>query len=322
MRAAFVTRQGGPEVIEVIEVEPPVPGEGQITVRVAAAGVNFIDIYQREGVYPMEYPFVPGSEGAGVVQAVGAGVSDFAPGDRVAWASGIGSYREVHALDASRAVVVPDGVELETAAAVMLQGMTAHYLAHDTFPLAPGHRCLVHAGSGGVGLLLTQMAKLRGAEVITTVGSREKAELSREAGADMVIVYTEDDFAHEIEAAYGPRPLDVVYDGVGAETFDRGLRLLRRRGLMVSFGNASGVVPPVKPLTLSTNGSLFLTRPTLGDYTSTREELTARAGDLFGMVASGELMVHIGGRYPLEEAAVAQADLAGRTTVGKLLVTP
>ncbi len=322
MRSAMVTRQGGPEVIEVLETDTPTAGAGELLVRVAAAGVNFIDIYQREGVYPMEFPFVPGSEGAGIVEEVGSGVDEFAPGDRVAWASGRGSYQEVNSVSAGRAVPVPDEVDLETAAAVLLQGMTAHYLAHDTFALAAGDRCLVHAGSGGVGLLLTQMAKQRGAEVITTVGTREKVELSREAGADMVIVYSEDDFAHEIEAAYGKRPLDVVYDGVGAETFDRGLRLLRRRGLMVSFGNASGVVPPVRPLDLSTNGSLFLTRPTLGDYTATREELTGRARDLFAMVARGELMVRIGGRYPLEEAALAQADLAGRGTMGKLVVIP
>lgn len=322
MRAAFVTRMGGPEVIEVVETDEPVAGEGELAVRVEAAGVNFIDIYQRQGVYPMEFPFVPGSEGAGVIDAVGAGVEGFSPGDRVAWASGLGSYREVHTPLAARSVLVPEGVDLETAAAVLLQGMTAHYLAHDTFVLEPGHRCLIHAGAGGVGLLLTQMAKRRGAEVITTVGSEQKAALSRGAGADLVVVYRDDDFAHEIEAVYGRRPLDVVYDGVGAETFERGLRLLKRRGLMVSFGNASGVVPPVRPLELSTNGSLFLTRPTLGDYTATREELTIRAADLFGMVASGELEVLIGGRYPLDQAARAQADLAGRSTVGKLLVIP
>ncbi len=322
MKAAVVTRQGGPEVIEIVETEAPVAGEGEIAVRVAAAGVNFIDVYQRQGVYPMDFPFAPGAEGAGVVEAAGPGVDEFAPGDRVAWASGLGSYRQVHVVSASRAVPVPDGVDLDTAAAVLLQGMTAHYLAHDTFRLEPGDRCLIHAGAGGVGLLLTQMAKRLGAEVITTVGTKEKAKLSRDAGADMVVVYSEADFAHEVESAYGKRPLDVVYDGVGAETFDRGLRLLRRRGLMVSFGNASGVVPPVTPLALSTNGSLFLTRPTLGDYTATREELTERAADLFRMVASGGLAVHIGGRYPLEQAAQAQADLADRTTVGKLLVVP
>lgn len=322
MKAAVVTRGGGPDVIETTDQAPPEPATGELLVEVAAAGVNFIDIYQREGVYPMHYPFVPGSEGAGVVRAVGDGVTDFGPGDRVGWASALGSCRALHVVPAARAVPVPESVDLETAAAVLLQGMTAHYLAHDTFPLGPGQRCLIHAGAGGVGLLLTQMAKRRGAEVITTVGTGEKVELSRDAGADLVIVYTETDFASDIEAAFGPRPLDVVYDGVGAATLEKGLGLLRRRGLMVSFGNASGVVPPISPLALSTNGSLFLTRPSLGDYTATRDELVGRAGDLFDWIADGSLHVRIGGRYPLDDTARAQVDLAGRATTGKLLIVP
>lgn len=322
MRAAVVTRKGGPEVVEVADRPTPEPGPGQVLVKVAAGGLNFIDIYQREGVYPMEYPFVPGNEGAGVVEAVGEGVTDLSPGSRVGWASTLGSFAEYAVVAADRAVPVPDSVDLEVASAVLLQGMTAHYLAHDTFPLAAGHRCLIHAGAGGVGLLLTQMAKQAGAEVITTVGSHDKVELSREAGADRVIVYTEADFAGEIESSYGPRPLDVVYDGVGAATFDKGLSLLKRRGLMVTFGNASGVVPPVAPLSLMTNGSLFLTRPTLWDYVATREELLSRAGDLFQWILEGRLDVRIGGRYRLDEVARAEVELASRETTGKLIIVP
>lgn len=322
MRAAVVTRKGGPEVVEVADRPTPEPGPGQVLVKVAAGGLNFIDIYQREGVYPMEYPFVPGNEGAGVVEAVGEGVTDLSPGSRVGWASTLGSFAEYAVVAADRAVPVPDSVDLEVAAAVLLQGMTAHYLAHDTFPLAGGHLCLIHAGAGGVGLLLTQMAKQAGAEVVTTVGSHDKVELSREAGADRVIVYTEADFAGEIESAYGPRPLDVVYDGVGAATFDKGLSLLKRRGLMVTFGNASGVVPPVAPLSLMTNGSLFLTRPTLWDYVATREELLARASDLFQWIPEGRLDVRIGGRYRLDEVARAEVELASRETTGKLIIVP
>lgn len=322
MRAVIVAAKGGAENLRVVRQDPPSAAKGTIVVEVGAAGVNFIDIYQREGVYPMEYPFVPGSEGAGVVVDVGEGVDGFRPGDRVGWADVSGSYRQRHVVPADRAIPVPEEIDLETAAAVLLQGMTAHYLATDTFTLRPGHRCLVHAGAGGVGRLLTRIAKVIGAEVITTVGSAEKAEVSRAAGADMVVIYTEADFADEIEARYGPRPLDVVYDGVGAATFDKGLGLLRRRGLMVTFGNASGVVPPVAPLTLTRNGSIFLTRPTLGDYVSSREELLSRAGDLFGWILSGDIDMVIGGRYPLEDAAQAQTDLAGRGTIGKLLIVP
>ncbi|HEX6947861.1 MAG TPA: quinone oxidoreductase [Acidimicrobiia bacterium] len=322
MRAAVVTRKGGPEVIEVADRSIPGPEPGELLVEVTAGGVNFIDIYQREGVYPMEYPFVPGNEGAGVVEAVGDGVTEFAPGDRVGWSSTLGSFAEYCLVPAARAVPIPEDVDLEIAAAALLQGMTAHYLAHDTFRLEPGHRCLIHAGAGGVGLLLTQMAKRLGAEVITTVGSPEKVGMSKAAGADMVIVYTESDFVSEIESAYGPRPLDVVYDGVGAATFDKGVALLRRRGYMVTFGNASGVVEPVSPLTLMRNGSIFLTRPTLGDYIATREELLGRASDLFGWISDGSLEVRVGGRYPLEGTAQAQVDLASRTTTGKLIVVP
>ncbi|MFO7300146.1 MAG: quinone oxidoreductase [Actinomycetes bacterium] len=320
MRAALVTAKGGPEVIEVADQPIPEPGPGQLLVKVAAGGVNFIDIYQREGVYPMEYPFVPGNEGAGTVEAVGEGVTTFGPGDRVGWSGTLGSFREYHLVPADRAVAVPEDVDLETAAAALLQGMTAHFLVHGTFPLGPGHRCLIHAGAGGVGLLLTQMAKMLGAEVATTVGSPEKAELSRAAGADLVIDYTQSDFAAEIEAAWGPRPLDVVYDGVGASTFEKGLTLLKKRGMMVTFGNASGVVPPVAPLELMRNGSLFLTRPMLYDYVAERADLERRASDVFRWIAAGDLQVRIGGRYTLDQVAQAQVDLASRKTTGKLIV--
>jgi NADPH:quinone reductase len=322
MKAVLVTARGGPEVMRVEEQPELEPGPGSLLVEVAAAGVNFIDVYQREGVYPMDYPYVPGSEGAGTVIALGVEVEGFAPGDRVGWARALGSYRQRHVVPAKEAVPLPNGIAEETAAAVLLQGMTAHYLAKDTFRLGPGDRCLIHAGAGGVGQLLTRIAKLSGAEVVTTVGSPEKAKVSRRAGADLVIDYTDQDFVTEIESAFGIRPLDVVYDGVGASTFDGGIRLLRPRGLMVTYGNASGVVPPVSPLTLSTNGSLFLTRPTLGDYIRTREELLARATELFQWVLDGSVEVPIGGRYPLERAAQALTDLAARRTSGKLLIIP
>ena len=291
-------------------------------VEVAAAGVNFIDIYHRQGIYPMQYPIVPGIEGAGVVIGVGEGIKYFSVGDKVSWPSVIGSYRERHVVPENQAVPVPDEVDLEVAAALLLQGLTAHYLATDTYPLEEGSRCLVHAGAGGVGLLLTQVAKMRGAIVITTVGSEEKAELSRQAGADLVINYGATDFQEAIEGVYGPKALDVVYDGVGADTFMKGLDLLRPRGTMVTFGNASGVVPDVSPLVLGSKGSLFLTRPSLSHYTATREELLGRAEELFTWVVDGKLQVRIGGRYPLDKAADAHRHLEGRKTTGKLLVFP
>ncbi len=322
MFAIRVAGHGGADVLAYEEIPTPQPGQGELAVEVVAAGLNYIDTYQRSGLYPMTLPYTPGSEAAGVVRGVGEGVDDFAVGDRVAWAGVPGAYAEMAIVPTRIAVRVPEAVALDTAAAVMLQGMTAHFLAVDTFPLAPGHRCLVHAAAGGVGLLLVQIAKRRGAEVFATVGSAEKAELAQEAGADHVVLYNEADFGAAIEAIAGPRPLDVVYDGVGKATFDRSLDLLRPRGMMVTFGNASGPVDPVLPLKLSQAGSLFLTRPTLTHYIATREDLERRAGDLFGWIADGTLSVRIGARVPLAEAADAHRMLEGRQTTGKVLLLP
>jgi NADPH2:quinone reductase len=322
VRAISVPRTGGPEVLTAVDLAEPRPGPGDLLVRVAAAGVNFIDTYHRSGLYPQDLPFVPGIEGAGTVVAVGDSVDGFAVGDVVAWTEAPASYAEVVRVPAGHAVPVPPGVDAETAAAAALQGLTAHFLTHDTFPLRPGHRCLIHAAAGGVGRLAVQLAKRRGAEVFATVGSSEKADLARAAGADHVIDYRAQDFGDAVEAAAGPRPLDVVYDGVGSATFARGLDLLRPRGTMVTFGNASGPVDPVAPLTLMRKGSLYLTRPTLHDYTATTEELRTRAAELFELVASGTLEVRIAARLPLAEAAEAHRLLESRTTTGKLLLVP
>ena len=322
MRAIVINATGGAEMLDYRDHPDPSPQAGEILVELAAAGVNFIDTYHRSGLYPMDFPLIPGVEGAGTVVEVGEGVAGFEIGDRVAWCLGIGGYAEKVAVPAARAVRVPAGVELEIAAAVLLQGLTAHYLTTDTFPLSEGDKCLIHAGAGGVGLLLTQMAVMKGAHVITTVGSREKADLSRDAGASEVIVYTEADFGEAVESLLGPHSLDVVYDGVGKATFDDGLDLLRPRGMMVTFGNASGPVPPVSPLVLSQKGSLFLTRPTLGDYVQTREELDSRANDLFSWIESGALRVRIGQRHPLADAADAHRALEARETTGKVLLIP
>ncbi len=322
MHAILVERTGGPEVLRWVEVEDPTPGPGEVLVELAAAGLNFIDTYHRTGLYPVELPFVPGMEGAGVVETVGAEVSTFRPGDRVAWPLHLGSYAEKVVVPAADLVPVPDEVDLETAAAALLQGMTAHYLVHDTYPLADGERCLVHAAAGGVGLALVQMAKRLGAEVFATAGGPEKAALAEEAGADHVIDYRACDFAEAIGEIAGPKPLHVVYDGVGAATFDASLELLRPRGMMVTFGNASGPVDPVPPLRLSQLGSLYLTRPTLGDYIATREELEGRARDLFSWIADGSLTVRIGERLPLPEAAHAHELLEARRTTGKVLLIP
>ncbi|HEX7099612.1 MAG TPA: quinone oxidoreductase [Acidimicrobiia bacterium] len=322
MIAIQVSRTGGPEVLEQVDLPDPEPAPGRVVVEVAAAGVNFIDTYQRSGLYPMELPFVVGQEGAGRVVAVGEGVEEFQVGDVVAWADVIGSYASLHSVPWERAIRVPDGVDAATAAAAMLQGLTAEYLAMSTFPIQPGHRCLIHAGAGGVGRLLIQIAKLRGAEVFATVGSPDKVEVARSAGADHVIDYREQSFADAIERLAGPRPLDVVYDGVGAATFEDGLRLLKPRGMMVSFGNASGPVDPIAPLALMRAGSLYLTRPTLGDYIRDRAELEERAERLFGWIADGSLEVLVGARYALSEAAEAHRALEGRATTGKLLLVP
>lgn len=323
MRAIIVEELGGAEKLIPKELpDPDGPGPGELLVEVAAAGVNFVDVYHRTGLYDMALPFTPGLEGAGTVVAVGEGVDGISAGDRVGWVNVLGSYAERHLVQAGRAVPLPDAVELRLAAAALLQGLTAHYLATDTWPLQPGDRCLIHAGAGGVGLLLTQIAKRRGAEVFTTVGTADKARLSREAGADHVIVYTEEDFQTAIEEVAGPKPLDVVYDGVGADTFMKGLDLLRPRGLMATFGNASGPVPEISPLLLSQKGSLFLTRPTMAHYLLTRDELLGRSADLFSWMEAGELDVRVGQELPLDRAADAHRALEGRQTAGKVLLIP
>lgn len=322
MRAIVIARAGGPEVLTMQEVAPPVAGSGEVVVDVAAAGLNFIDTYQRGGLYPMEFPFTPGLEGAGTISSVGDGAGAWSVGDRVAWTSAIGSYAQQVAVPVDRLVAVPNDVDLELAAAVMLQGATAHYLAFDTFPLVTGSTCLVHAGAGGVGLLLTQIAKRIGATVYTTVGTSEKAELSRAAGADHVIDYAAEDFAAAAVRIGGERPFEVIYDGVGRSTFAKGLGLLKRRGLLVAFGNASGPPEPLDVLDLMRNGSVYVTRPTLFDYVATPAELRARAADLFTWIGSGDLDVHIGARFPLAEAADAHRALEGRATTGKVLIMP
>ncbi len=319
MHGIQMAKTGGPEVLEWLHLDDPTPEPGQVVVDVAAAGLNFIDTYQRSGLYEVPLPYRPGLEGAGVVSAVGHAVSGVSVGDRLAWTTTPGSYGEKIAIDPAATVPVPDDVPLDLAAAVMLQGMTAHYLAVDTYALQPGDRCLIHAGAGGVGLLLIQIAKMRGAEVFTTVGTPEKAELARGAGADHTILYREVDFGDEVERVAGSRALDVVYDGVGQSVFQRSLDLLRARGVMATFGNASGPVEPFAPLVLSP-ASLFVTRPTLFHYIATREELLARAGDLFGWIGQGELDVRVGLRMPMAEAAEAHRLLEGRDTTGKVLL--
>ena len=323
MRAVQVHNAGGPEVLSTEKVETPEPTSGEVRIDVAAAGVNFIDTYHRGGLYPMEYPFTPGVEGAGLVSAIGEGVTDLAIGDRVAIVGTMGAYAESLVAPADRCVAVPEEVDLNIAGAAMLQAMTAHYLVTDTYPLRPGDTCLIHAGAGGTGNLAIQMAKQAGATVFTTVGTPAKAEIAAAAGADHVINYAETDFVDEIRSISGSeRPLDVVFDGVGASVFDANLSLLAKRGLMATFGNASGAVPPIAPLDLMKAGSIFLTRPTLFDYIETRDELVARAGDVFSRIAAGTLSIRIGGTYPLAEARKAHEDLEGRNTTGKLLLIP
>ncbi len=322
MHAVCVHETGGPEVLVWEECDDPVATDGFVVVDVAAAGLNYIDTYHRSGLYTVPLPFVPGNEGAGTVAEVGPGVEGFEVGDRVAWSGVMGSYATKVAVPAGRAVKLPAGIDSELAAALMLQGMTAHFLACSTFPLGAEHRCLIHAGAGGVGQLLIQIAKIRGAEVFTTVGSPDKAEVAAAAGADHVLLYRDVDFGDAVEDIAGPRPLDVIYDGVGADTFDRGLEVLRPRGMMVTFGNASGPVEPVLPLRLMRGGSLVLTRPTLTDYIATRDELERRTSELFMWVAEGRLVVDIGHRVPLADARKAHELLEGRGTTGKLLLIP
>ena len=323
MRAVVVEQTGGPEALIVKEVDPPAPGSGEVLVDVTASGVNFIDTYQREGIYPKPLPFVVGSEGAGTVAQVGAGVEDVSVGDVVAWAMvDGGGYAEQVVVPAARVVPVPEGVAPEVAAALMLQGMTAHYLCESTYPAVAGETALVHAAAGGLGRLLTQMLARKGVRVIGTTSSEEKAALAKGAGAAEVVRYTEVDVVEEVRRLTDGRGVDVVYDGVGRTTFDAGLDCLRARGMMVLLGASSGPVPPLDPQVLNKKGSLFLTRPTLADYVATREELLERGGAVLAQVAAGELDVRIGGRYPLDEAARAHEDLEGRRTTGKLLVVP
>jgi len=322
MKAIRIEGFGGPDALRLVDVPVPSAGPGQIVVRVEAAGVNFIDVYHRTGLYPNPLPLVPGMEGAGVVAAVGPGVSLFREGDRVAWANVLGSYAEHVLLAAERAVAVPPGLRADTAAAAMLQGMTAHYLCTSTYPLKKGDTCLVHAAAGGVGLLLVQMAKRRGARVIGTVGTEAKAVLAREAGADEVVLYAQQDFLEEVKRLTGGRGVDVVYDSVGKTTAEKSLDCLVPRGMMVFYGNASGPVPPIDPLVLSRKGSLFLTRPSLVHYISDRASLEARAADVLGDAAAGRLKVRIDRIYPLAEAAEAHRALEGRQTAGKVLLVP
>jgi NADPH2:quinone reductase len=322
MKAVRVHQFGGPEVLSYDDLPEPEPGPGEARVRIAASGVNFIDIYHRTGQYKGDLPLTLGQEGAGVVDAVGPGVGEVRVGDRVAFASVQGSHAEHAIVPATRLVPLPEGVDMQQAAAVLLQGMTAHYLAHSTYALRPGDTALVHAAAGGVGLLLVQIARRRGARVIGTVSTEEKALLARDAGADEVILYAQEDFAAAVQRLTGGRGADVVYDSVGRATFDQSLACLRPRGTLALFGQSSGAVPPVDPQRLNTGGSLFLTRPTLGHHIATRDELLMRAGDLFRWLASGELRVRVHATYPLAQAGAAQAALASRTTQGKLLLIP
>lgn len=320
MRAIQIRQTGGPEVMELVELPVPTPAAGQVLVKIEASGVNFIDTYLREGRYPAALPFTPGQEAAGTVTALGEGVSGFAVGDRVAWNGTRGTYAEFACAPASDLLPIPEGMSFHQAAAVLLQGLTAHYLAHDTHPIRAGETVLIHAGAGGVGLLLTQMAKRLGARVLTTVSTDQKAELSRGAGSDKVILYTLESFVEEVKRQTDGDGLPVVYDSVGKTTFEDSLKCLRPRGLLALYGASSGAVPPMDPIRLMA-GSLYLTRPTLKDYVRTRAELERRAADVFGWVASGELHVRVGATYSLEQAVQAHRDLAGRKTTGKVLIT-
>jgi NADPH:quinone reductase len=322
MKAIQIKQTGGPEVMEVADLPVPQPKPNEAVVNIKAAGVNFIDVYNREGRYKAPLPLVLGQEGAGVVSAVGADVHEVTVGERVAYTQVLGSYAEYAAVPADRLVKIPEGVSERDAAAAMLQGMTAHYLAYDTHPLKKGETALIHAAAGGVGLLLVQMAHNIGARVIATVSTAEKAALARAAGADEVILYTQVDFEAETKRLTGGKGLDVVYDSVGKTTFDKGLNLLRPRGMMALFGGSSGAVAPIDPLVLTQKGSLFLTRPSLGNYVATSQELQARAAAVFGMIRDGKLKLRIEHLYPLAEAQKAHRELEGRKTTGKLLLLP
>jgi NADPH:quinone reductase len=322
MRAIRVESVGGPEVMKLVEMPTPAPGSGQALVRVEAAGVNFIDIYQRSGVYKLPLPFTPGQEGAGVVEAVADGVREVRVGDRVAWAGPLGSYATHVLAAAAKLVPIPRGLDARSAAAAMLQGMTAHYLVTDTFPVRPGHMCLIHAAAGGVGQLFCQLASRAGAHVIGTAGGPEKTRLAKQAGAHETIDYRAQDFEAEVKRITGGAGVHVVYDSVGKDTWEKSLRCLRPRGMLVLFGQSSGSVPSFDPQLLATGGSLFLTRPTLASYVLTRDELLNRAGAVLGAVERGDLKLSIEETLPLANAAKAHELLASRKTTGKLLLLP
>jgi NADPH2:quinone reductase len=322
MKAIQIKQTGGPEVMELVELPAPQAKANEAVVKIAAAGVNFIDVYNREGRYKAALPLVLGQEGAGVVSAVGSEVSGVAVGDRVAYTMTLGSYAEYAAVPADRLVKIPAGVSDRDAAAAILQGMTAEYLVYDTYPLKKGETALIHAAAGGVGLLLVQMAHNLGARVIATVSTEEKAALARAAGADEVILYTQTDFEVETKRITGGKGVDVVYDSVGKTTFDKGLNVLRPRGMMALFGGSSGAVAPLDPLVLTQKGSLFMTRPSLGNYIATPAELQARAGAVFGMIRDKKLKLRIEHEYPLADAHRAHRELEARKTTGKLLLIP
>ena len=322
MNSIRVHKTGGPEVLRIEELPDPVAGQGELVVNIEAIGVNYLEIYQREGVYTVQRPFTPGSEAAGTVRALGSGVSDFRVGDRVVSQAMRGAYASRAVVAADRAVKIPDGVTTKVAAAVFLQGLTAHYLTTSTYSLKQGEACLVHAAAGGVGLLLCQMAKKRGALVIATASTPEKLELAREAGADETVNYTTRDFVTEVKRATGDAGVAVVYDSVGRTTFEGSINSLRRRGMLALFGQSSGPVPPLDPQILNRKGSLFLTRPTLNDYVATRDELVERSNELFGWVKDGSLKVRIGAEIPLVRAADAHRALASRKTTGKIILVP
>jgi len=323
MKAIRIHQFGGPDVLQYEDVPDPSPKAGEALIKIDAAGVNFIDTYQRSGAYKVPLPLTLGQEGGGTVSAVGAGVTTaLKAGDKVAWTGILGSYAESHAVPADRLIALPPGVTTKQGAAIMLQGMTAHYLASTTFPLKSGDTCLVHAGAGGVGLLLTQIAKIRGARVITTVSTDEKAKLSRDAGADHVVMYTSQDFEEEVKKITGGKGVPVVYDSVGQTTFAKSLNCLAPRGMLVLFGQSSGPVPPFDAQILAQKGSLFLTRPTLVNYIATREELQQRSSDIFGWIAAGKLRLRMEFEFPLKDAAKAHQALEGRKTTGKVLLIP
>ncbi len=322
MNAIQVSQVGGPEVLQVVHLPIPEPKPNEAVVQIKAAGVNFIDVYYREGRYPAPLPFVPGQEAAGIVTAIGAEVTSVEIGERVAYTGVLGAYADSAAVPVDRLVKIPDQLDFPEAAAAMLQGMTAHYLSHSTYPIKKGDTVLIHAAAGGVGALLVQMAKNLGARVIGTAGSEEKAQLAREAGADEVIVYTKQDFETETRRLTDGQGVNVVYDGVGKTTFEKDLNVLRPRGYLVLFGGSSGAVPPFDLITLSQKGSLYLTRPSLHHYIHTREELAQRAGEVLQMIETGKLKLRIHKTYPLGDAQQAHRDLEGRKTTGKLLLIP